>query len=151
MRFLFISIIRASTPARVIWAEVRAQGRNNSKYLRGTKAVRKALIGLFIATRWDCFCGRGQLTVPLSIPQMTHERLWNSGRMIMTDENQRTRRKTCPSVTLYTTSLWYAGGDKPSELRQGLGNGFSTQRGTLWFMQVTHQVTVRTVYECIWN
>jgi hypothetical protein len=29
---------------------------------------------------------------------------WSSGEMILTGENRRTRRKTCPSTTLFTTN-----------------------------------------------
>jgi hypothetical protein len=55
--------------------------------------------------------GTGSLTAPLSIPQMIHEWIWSSGEMILTGENRRTRRKTCPSATLSTinptwTDLW---------------------------------------------
>jgi hypothetical protein len=44
------------------------------------------------------------LTGPLFIPQMIHEWIWSSGGMILTGENRRTRRKTCPSATLSTTN-----------------------------------------------
>jgi hypothetical protein len=40
------------------------------------------------------------LTGTLSIPQMIHEWIWSSGGMILTGENRRTRRKTCPSATV---------------------------------------------------
>jgi hypothetical protein len=61
-----------------------------------------------LAVGWDCLCGTGPLTDPLSIPQMIHEWIWSSGGMILTGENRRTRRKTCPSVTLSTTNLTWA-------------------------------------------
>jgi hypothetical protein len=44
------------------------------------------------------------LTGPLSIPQMTHEWIWSSGGMILTGENRRTRRKSCPGATLCITN-----------------------------------------------
>jgi hypothetical protein len=43
---------------------------------------------------WNCS--------PLSIPQMIHEWIWNSDGMILTGENRRTRRQTCPSATSTT-------------------------------------------------
>jgi hypothetical protein len=50
---------------------------------------------------WDCVSVELRpLTGPFSIPQMIHEWIWSSGGMILTGENRRTRRKTCPSVTL---------------------------------------------------
>jgi hypothetical protein len=46
-----------------------------------------------------CLWGTGPLTGPLSIPQMKNEQIWSSGGMTFTEENQRTRRKICPSAT----------------------------------------------------
>jgi hypothetical protein len=46
----------------------------------------------------------GSLTGPLSIPQMIHEWIWSSGGMILTGENRRTWRKTCPSDTFPTAN-----------------------------------------------
>jgi hypothetical protein len=43
---------------------------------------------------------------PLSIPQMMHERIWRSGAIIMTGQNRRSGRETCPSATLSITSRW---------------------------------------------
>jgi hypothetical protein len=40
------------------------------------------------------------LTDPLSIPQMIHEWIWSSGGMILTGENRKNGRKTCPNATL---------------------------------------------------
>jgi hypothetical protein len=45
---------------------------------------------------------------------MTYEWIWSSRGMILTGENRRTRRKTCPSATLSTTnSTWTALGANP--------------------------------------
>jgi hypothetical protein len=49
-----------------------------------------------------CPCGTGPVTGPQSIPQMTHQWARSSVGMILTWENQRARRKTCPGVTLFT-------------------------------------------------
>jgi hypothetical protein len=51
-----------------------------------------------------CLCGTGSLTGPLSISRMIHEWIWSNGGIILTGENRRTRRKTCPSATLSTTN-----------------------------------------------
>jgi hypothetical protein len=51
-----------------------------------------------------CLCGTGSLKGPLSILHMIHEWIWSSGGMILTGENRRTRKKTCPSATLSTTN-----------------------------------------------
>jgi hypothetical protein len=54
------------------------------------------------------------LTVPLSIPQMIHEWMWSSDGKILTGENRRTRRKTCPSATSSTKNhKWTVLGAKP--------------------------------------
>jgi hypothetical protein len=50
-----------------------------------------------------CLCGTGPLLGPLSIPQMIREWIQSNGGVILTGENRRTRRKTCPSATLSTT------------------------------------------------
>jgi hypothetical protein len=43
----------------------------------------------------------------------------NDGGMILTGENQRTRRKTCPSATLSTTNpIWIDQGANPELLGQ---------------------------------
>jgi hypothetical protein len=41
---------------------------------------------------------------PLGHPQIIHEWIWSSGGMILTGENRRTRRNSCPSATLSTTN-----------------------------------------------
>jgi hypothetical protein len=51
-----------------------------------------------------CLCGTVPLTDPLSISQMIQEWIWSSGGMILTGENRRTWRKSCPSATLSTTN-----------------------------------------------
>jgi hypothetical protein len=53
------------------------------------------------------------LTGPLSIPQMIHEWFWSSGGMILTRENRRTQRKSCPIATLSTINhTWTSLGAK---------------------------------------
>jgi hypothetical protein len=49
-----------------------------------------------------CLSETGPLTGPLSFTQMIHEWIWSSGGMILTQENWRTRRETCPSANLST-------------------------------------------------
>jgi hypothetical protein len=65
------------------------------------------------------------LTVPWSIPQIIQEWIQNNGRMILTGENRRTRRKTCPSVTLPTWTDLGANpglrGEKPATNRLSYG------------------------------
>jgi hypothetical protein len=64
---------------------------------------------------WDYFSVKLRpLTGPLPNPQLTHEWIWNSGGMILTGTDGRTRRKTCPNVTFSTTnSTWTNLGSKP--------------------------------------
>jgi hypothetical protein len=56
--------------------------------------------------RWDYVSVELRpLTGPLIILRVTHEWIWSSGEMILTAENQRTRRKTCLSTTSFTTNF----------------------------------------------
>jgi hypothetical protein len=50
---------------------------------------------------------------PLSISQMFREWIWSNGGMILTGENWRTRRGTCPSATFPTNPTWTALGANP--------------------------------------
>lgn len=59
---------------------------------------------LLLLRGWDCICGNGFLTGPMSNPQMTHQWIWGNGGKILTGENQRTRRKTWPSAILSTVN-----------------------------------------------
>jgi hypothetical protein len=68
----------------------------------------------FSLLRWGETCGTGPLTGPLSVPQMKHDWIWSSGGIILTGENRRTPKETCPSDTLPTTNpTWTALGANP--------------------------------------
>jgi hypothetical protein len=74
-----------------------------------------------------CLCGTGPLTGPLSIPQMIHGWTWSNGGMILTEENQGTRRKTSPRATSSTKNpKWTYLGANPG-LR---GKETATKHGT---------------------
>jgi hypothetical protein len=59
---------------------------------------------------WDvCLCGTSAANGSLSISQTIHGRMWSSGGMILTGENQMSRREMSPSASLWTVnSVWTA-------------------------------------------
>jgi hypothetical protein len=83
-----------------------SEHRSVSARLHDAKSQKTAILIIIVAVTmgWDCLCGTGPLTGPLSIPQTIYEWIWSSGGIILTGENRRTRRETCPSATLSTTN-----------------------------------------------
>jgi hypothetical protein len=72
-------------------------------------------------------CGTAAANGPIVHPQMIslHEWIWSSGGMILTGENRRSRRKTCPSATLSTTNpTWTVLGTNP---------GLNPATNSLWY------------------
>jgi hypothetical protein len=69
--------------------------------------AQKVVIFVTVLKWGDYACvGLPQLMGPLSSSQMMHEWIWSSREIILTGRNRRTRRKSCPSVTLSTNPTW---------------------------------------------
>jgi hypothetical protein len=96
-----------------------------------------------VLLRWGrlCACETGPLIGPLSIPQMIHEWIWSSGGMILTGENRRTGRKTCPSGTSYTTkTTWTALGTNTTlaaSIIRAMMEAVNTSETSVSFYQTT--------------
>jgi hypothetical protein len=90
-----------------------------------------------------CLCGTGPLTGPLSIPQMIHGWIQNSGGMILTGKTEGLGEKICPTASLSTTNPTWTDldankglrGEKPATNR--LSYGTAQQRALLWLLKQT--------------
>jgi hypothetical protein len=59
---------------------------------------------------------------------MIHELIWSSSGMILTEENRRIRRKTCPSATLSTT--------KPIQTDLGVNAVRRMPTNFMWWLEI---------------
>jgi hypothetical protein len=108
--------------------------------------ISTAIIGI-IWIGWDYAIMELQpLTSPLSIPQIIYDRIWSSGGMILTGENRRTRRKTCPSTTLFTTNPTWARTPVPAVRSRRLTN--SCYRIHPYQPSVSNRFTGTASYTC---